>query len=438
MISVITTILIYKKIKQYWNSVAVLTFSLFLLAFNNYAIYLTKYPMVSYGTSFLVTTYFYFLFIGFLDKQSKPKLSYWILLCFLMAFFTIVTTVIPIVCGITALFVIKFIKNKKINFINFIKGSSTFLLALIIFSLTYAITYTVHSFNNLGVDKRFDMLPHFYSTSGHEQNIIGAGNFMIQNTERLFLELFALPFRDSVTKPLGFILEILFFIGLGKTIFNWKQSEKDLFTVIYIFLAWFSMLVGGFIGVYPFGTSRYTAFLLVPCLIIISYGVIIVTSCVSPIFKLLMEKLNVKLVIISASVSIIIVGAVLDSFLLNQILNHSKLNSKALAVVNSYQGNLILFSSFINPLLSIKARDIYSSGFDMGWGKYNNLGSDSEVPITLKKKLQEDEGSKLLIIMESTQKLESFPQWKKVIEEYYNLENENVSPAIKILVYKKK
>lgn len=369
-VSIATLIVVYWGIKKIWNISLLSFFILLILTYNHHFLWLSEYAMLSYISSLFVSTCLYFLFLYLSGKIFTKKKLLWISLSFIpMALISNIVLIIPIISGIISVWIYSLNNTRKKSdrkLIIFFKD----LIIFAIFPIVYIIAYQIYPYTNIGFEKRPDMAAFFYYSSKYAYNFFGAILFLLNNSIQLFHELLSFSLPSPILENFLIIISIIgaiyFFINL---ILKKIKDIKIHFTLLYLGITFALIAIGGVFGLYPFGGARYASYILVPTVILISYGDYLFFGNIGQIklFQNFRIYNNYKISSIIISIIIIILGGYVNLNIYKNNYTNTIINNNAFTEINQINADLILYSSNIAPALYIRMRDKYDLGYNIGW-----------------------------------------------------------------------
>ena len=445
--SLAVILIIYYAIPKFWSSAFnVCFFTLLVLAFNRHSLELVTYSMFSYASSLLESCLLFLLFLrlsmGLLTRKQ------WVLITIIIipsAFFSNIPILVPVATGIFSVILFRFWKSPSPRNLKSVWFSLWEMKPLLIFPLIIISLWVLSPFPT---SKDSYMASALFTHSIYPQNLFGVFRFAFDNTLRLFGQLL-IPYWTSKFIYYSDIdkISLMIFAGLigisaifvimttAIQLARKNLDPKIAFTLIFIFITFLAILTGGILGLFPFGSSRYCFFLLIPIAVLIGYSVSMVFDWVLARMKML-DKLKVIPVI--AALVIFVCGIYIDVYRYKANLKINYQNNSVAESIRNSNVDLIILSSHLKPLFELKFQDQYSKVYHMGYGvyKYSKVSNTGgSVPESVEKILSGNDKLKpvkriLVVSRREIDFIENYPSWYGLVSKYFIKNSAIESPPI--------
>jgi len=410
---------------------------LLILILNSNALYLTRYSMFSYGNSFLLSSGLFFLFMRLAEGPIKNRQWLWISAGLLpAAFFSNIIMMVPLAIGTLLVIVFRWWRFADLRNLVGLWRWLWELKPLLVFPFTYLIIHVLFPYKHLGAESRPDMAPLFFTTSIFSQDVIGLMKFTLIRTLRLFWGMLVTIFKSDFV---NIAMMILFFLLAGLTVLQavrGKVDQRIKFTIFFLLITNVAILGASVMGFYPYGSIRYTPYLILPTIILIGFGGSLVCRWISNSF-LLIPFLQVILVCLSLVVLIFGVYITVNRY--NSFSITNKENDSVIEWIMSHDADLILSDAYIEPVLSAKAPEIYKRTRSMGWGTY--WGKDvvpHEFVDMIARAEKVHQVNSVLVILHYKDIAKTFPNWSTLLHNYFDLDAWIESPQIGVKLYRRR
>ena len=430
-------------LRRFWPSEkAVCLIALSVLILNGNTLYLTRYSMFTYGNGFLVSAGLFFLFMRLAEGPIEKRKWLWISAIILpAAFFSNIIMMVPLATGILSVIVFRWWRFADSRNLAALWRWIWELKPLLVFPLTYAATYILFPFGNLGADKRPDMAPLFFPTSGYSYDFLEVMKFVLTRTYSLFKSMLvpvAVPmpvmtglFTKAVVASWGFLAALTIVQSVRR-----RADQRTVFAVFFLLTTLVSILGASLLGLYPYGRVRYTPYLLMPTAILIGFGGSLVYRWIS---QRLMLARSPKALLTFSAVVVLIAGSYTSVGRYNGFASTRESNDQAMNWARTQKPDLILADSYIMCILSAKAPEVRERAHSMGWGTY--WGKDV-VPPELVDEItgtgQPQPVDSVLVILHYKDIGKAFPRWNTLLGTYFNLDTWVESPAVWAGLYRRK
>lgn len=455
--SLIIVLGVYYALLKHWNSTAsICFFSLFILTFNKQLQFFAGYSMFLYANSLLVSCFLFFLFL----KLSKEKLStkLWLLVTFItipVAFFTHPIIVVPVATGVFSVIVFRLWQYPSSRNLKFVWQSLWEMKPLLVFPLMHLIIWNLFPFESLeNIRDIWYLKPFLFLKSQYTKDFTGVLHFITYNTANLFSTLL-LPDGISKTVMKGSVLitlastAIMVFMGVIAIIslaIQLKRRQLDhgiLFALLFVVVNLLFMLVGGFIGYYPFGFSRYSYWLLFPLVIIIAHSIYFVFD---PILLRMNIKSTQRTIPVILSIIIILGGSYINIQKYTSNMKMRRQNNSVLETVRNYNADLVLFSHTFDSVLRAKDLNQYIKGYNIGMEKTDGMkiqNKETDIPKEVFELIKGDNPSKpikeiLIVFSNQNVFLDLYPTLSELINTKFTQVDNITSPLIWAGYYEKK
>jgi len=376
---------------------------------------------------------------------------YWIPIAIIpAAFFMNLTTTVPVVTGVASILLFRWSRYPESRNVNHLLDFLSSVWPLIIFPITHIVLYLTAPYINLGADKRPDMVEFFFNTSSYVQSLWGGAVFVLFGTAKLLKQLLHLTppailegqhistlLHPTLTILLLGLMCVWVCLRLKTLKYNHKafksapfiNSTPLFFTLIYIGVTYAAISVGGLLGLYPFGASRYASYLLIPILIVVGY-------CFSWFMMNLSGCIGLgvrwRKILLSLASLLIVLGTIAVASNYNKYMHERAELSAALESIRHENADLLLVGKFPEYALKHFIPNIFEENvvISIGWGAVHRHGDDGGVLKELTNLIQVEAGSthaekRVLVIASSRKQFENmYPSYSKIIGKYYRLTQE--------------
>lgn len=371
-----TLLVVYYGLRRYWYATSgICFFTLVVLAFNNFSWYFARYPMFTFANNLFVSTLLFFLFLRLSMGKLTRRQWIWITACIIpAAFFTDLILVVPIATGVLSVIAFRWWQSPTGRRLKNLWQSLIEMWPLAIFPLTYVVTMGVLTPDVWARAHKSSLDRWYFSSSEYANDLWGPLQFVYNNTLDLYKALLQ-PVRDVLPNVDTVILIVLGISGmiLVIRIVQRRLEPEVAFTLIFVILTSCAIAVGGLLGLYPFGSPRYAYYLLIPIAILIGYtAAILIGYTASLVFKWSphgIKKLRYsKALPVIAAMTVLFFGAYVNVQAYNFYSDLTFKNHVAMQNIRNNNADIVVFSSYVFPVLAVKAPHLYESGYSMGWG----------------------------------------------------------------------
>lgn len=430
VVLLIATVLLLRRA---WPSQKMVTLVVLpILILNADALFLTRYAMFAYGTTFLLSAGLYFLFMKLAEGPIEGRRWLWITVVLLpAALFSNEFLMVPLAAGALSVLVLRWSRSIGAANLGLLWRWIWELKPLLIFPIVYAVRQILHSTTaHWGPEARIDQVDLYFPTSGYARTLVGVVNFLLSKTYSLYSSVLT-PSGISDRPTLGalFLACCAFLAGLALVQVAKRRADgRTVFTVLFLLTALTSTAIGGLLGLYPYGIARYTPFVFLPTAALIGIGGSLADSWVLEDLRL-RHLWNAFLPwLVTAA---LIAGAYLCVVRAAEIAKIQEDDAHAIAWLQSRQPDMTLADPYLASILYTKAPAIYDRLYDMGWGTYYDV---DVVPSELAKVVTGRGQSKpietILVVLYPnelgrTDPYEGFaqrhPNWSKLIDANFDL-----------------
>lgn len=409
---------------------------LLVLILNGNALYLTRYSMFSYGNSLLVSAGLFFLFMRLAEGPINKRQWLWITAGALpAAFFSNMIMMVPLATGTLLVIVFRWWRFADSRNLAGLWRWLWELKPLLVFPFTYLIIHILFPYTHLGAEKRPDMAPLFFTTSNFSQDILGVIKFVLARTYSLFGYMIAPIVNGGFTKAAvaswGFLAAVTVVQAA-----RGRADQRTVFALFFLLTTLVSILCASLLGLYPYGNVRYTPYLLMPTAILIGFGGM---SVYRWIFQRWALTRSLKALLTFSAVVILIAGGVMSVERYNSFASARKSNYQALDLLRSQKADLILSDSYMMPVLSARAPEVYEHLHSMGW---RTFWEENVVPPELVDMItglkQPQPVASILVILRHKDITRDFPRWNTLLNTYFNLDTDLEAPNIWVGLYRRK
>lgn len=387
--SMLTLITIYCFFRKYGRTARCACFlTIVMLGCNRHIIYLSQYAMVTYANSMFLSTLAFFLYYR-LSTDNKYNLNIAVLVIAPFFYFSNITLIIPMLTGMTSVFILRMIKNKCVA-LNKIALMTYEMLPLFLLTLITITVFVLSEFSNIGAVKRPDMDHLFFSRSPYHEQGFGLIKYCLMNSLTLGYELLVLTMPNRVTSVRQFmqgnfysvcvccfllcIAVVPAFVRVIRKL-AWKSlSSLDQFAIIFIGLTFLSILAGGIFGVFPFGSARYADYLLLPLVLVVSSACSAVLRGADVIarHRIFIEKYGTMIMF----PIIFCVGVFFSHAIWKACKFEKDQNIIAFNKVSEIIPDHIFYTEYVEPILDRKMPDVKGKFHSLGWGATFGQGVD--------------------------------------------------------------
>lgn len=436
-------------LRRFWPSEkGICLVVLLVLIFNNNALFLTRYSMFSYGNSLLVSVGLFFLFMRLAEGTIEKRKWLWISAGVLpAAFFSNMTTMVPLATGTLSVIVFRWWRFDDSRNLAALWRWLWELKPLLVFPFTYLIIQILFPFTHLGAEKRPDMAPLFFTTSGYPYDFLGVMKFVLARTYSLLAHLLVPIVNGGFTKAamaswafLAALAAMLswFFLAAVTVVQSARRraDERTVFALFFLLTTLVSILCASLLGLYPYGRVKYTPYLLMPTAILIGFGGLSVYRWIFERWALT-RSLNALLTF--SAVVVLIAGGYVSVERYNSFANTRKSNYQAVDWLRSQKADLILLDNDQLPMLSARAPEVYERAQSMGWRVFwgENVVSPELVDM-ITGVGQPQPVASILVILRYKEIARDFPRWNTLLSSYFNLDTRLEAPNIWVGLYRRK
>jgi hypothetical protein len=431
----------YLNTPRYSGALATAFFGL-----NSWATYTVDYPVIGYSAEVLLGVMIFALAFRTCNLDVAFEIKGALLLVFILIFlgaFSSYTIVIP-VCACLATSIIWNNRSLPSSYKHLPRMGSVFQLwPIMVVPLIQGLLWLLIPYRYLGGNMQTHMFQYFFNRSGYPLSATGAAQFAFHGT-RVWIkglvapsgadELFeVLPFSQKLLYGVAIVAVVCTIIVLAKI----KRMEKPLaIATIYVTLVASAILFGGLISKFPYGTARYTGWLLMPVAIIFGSVVGAWLEFVEKTMSNVKAKALISFAVITPCLLMVVAHA--KETLTRRNTNHAVVET----VKDPLKYNRVLYSGFVAPALRILASETASKGIDLGFGKVHKsvsekiLDPNAFAEFEIKSKTMEK--STVAVCAQSKERFaELHPSWFEVMASNYSLQEEKISPDLWVGVYSK-
>lgn len=384
----------------------------YILASNAFSIYFSTEAIFINGNSITISA-IVFLFMLFLIENNLSRKSQLALgvLCAILAFFSRVFLVVPIVIGVILVIGFRCLRASSRDPAHLLGGG---LWVFIVFPVMYAVQAFLYPFNNLGTEKRPDLAQYYWPTSDYSLSVSGAVVFLVNNTADLFKQLLTPIFPTNLPSDLLSILVLVSMVIVALQMIRHEDVDMPVvFALVFVVSTLAVMAVGGLAGVAPYGGPKYTSFLLLPLAILTGYGV---DRSVTAIASLSSREINRFAFLVFCAFFLFAAGSSFQQHFA-QLVHDAGANQAAIADLEKPDDAVILVDSNIVPALRYHAPDLAPTVVDIGWGTYFGQSELSQeiVSMYLAPSSPTAERHSIWVVLTYRDIERSFPQLKQIL-----------------------
>ena len=446
--SLATLPVIYFGIKRQWGHTAwgVCFFTMAILAFNWYSLYLAQYAMFTYGNGLLVSTALFFLFLYLCSHRLTRKQWTWVAVLFIpAALFTNIYILVPVFMGAVSVFLVRLCHLHRRYRLNDLRLYLIEIWPLAIFPVMQFATLFFHPSGHFSALSYARSVANtdafFFSSSQYPHSLWGAVQFVSNNTITMFSGLLNAPYTNYFGPRVWLLIVIatlVILVMLSIRMAQRKLEQGISFVVTFTVLTLLAMVAGGLLGLYPYGRERQADFLLLPLGLIFAFAASSVLTRIMASFR---GMLTWKAVPVILALAILAAGTIRN---VNQYRYNTDITDRnwaALHQIKNTNADLVLISG--SGMFKIQAiyPDLYASGYDMGWGKTGVFRSfDDTVPHEVVEAIESPQGPRtVLVIWLSKARLDAYyPSWSTLLAAYFDYQGDITGPSIAAAHYTRK
>lgn len=363
--SLAVLLVVYWGLRHYWPANRTLCFfTLLVLIYNGYSLYLVQYALWAYANQFLVSSCLFFLFLRLSEGKLTPKQWAWFMVLMApLAFFTALYTMVPLITGIFSVIAVRYLRLPGYRTIGALLRSLLEMWPLILFPLLYLafeiITPTFASgLSNLYLD------PYIFGRAEYSHTIIGGVQFLVHNSYGLLIDLLRSATRDIFpvrVTAIAAISSIILIIAVG--LWRHRLDTKISFVLIFTAVTLVALMAGSLLGLIPYGNARHAYFLILPLSVIIGYGASLVLSAIWTRLEFLKRP---KLVPVALAILILAIGTTTNVNYWHTNTTITDQNRAALQAFHTAKVDLVLYTPY--PMIAITRAYPSSSETRHLWG----------------------------------------------------------------------
>jgi hypothetical protein len=404
------------------------------LGINNWATYVLEYPIINYSVEVFLGVFLYLIFIDLaVSEISSSDLLRRVVPLIPLVMFASVTIVVPVCTGIVSLIIWRFFRRADGVLVKQFFRSIFSLWPLFSIPAIQLILFAVVPFKYLGKNLHYTLSSYFFNRSDYSQDTFGALGFALSRTKN-WLRLVLLPVCNDALFSFSGLPEWPFYVFLlsvivavfGILIWYRKCDDRIVFTVFFVGLTWFVILCGGLASKFPYGTVRYTGWLLAAIVALIAYVLSECADFLSSRIAVLKTQKVLRFGVIGLGIVLI------PTFYLSTAITKES-NFKVLKFIRESPGDMVLVSFQVAPAVNYWLPDqrlkmnFMANPADMEF----SLQDESLAIERFKEKLRKYKlGSILLTGVSKNRTAETHPQWMSEIDRSFELENESSSAFI--------
>jgi len=414
------------------------------------ALFLSRYGMFAYGSTYLQAAGLLFLFMRLAEGPLKRRQWLWIsaVLPF-AAFFADEFLIVSLAVGACVVFAFRWTQADAARSPRHVPGWAWEMAPLLIYPLVFAIRQVAFPYTFWGAGQRVDQLDLYYSSSGYPSGILGAIEFLVRATYSQFWSLLG-PAGNSGAAP----VQPIFIGGCAALatpaviqIIRGRAGRRASFVALFLALALAGVALGGLLGVYPYGVARYVPFLAMPSAILIGLGGAWYYRWISG--RLGSARFWNALLLVGA-VALLAGGVYWCVARSQQIAGVRQEDDRAIARLAALQPDLILTDTYISEVLYTKAPSVYAGLHEMGPGTYYGWGRD-EVPPAMAETIAGTAAARpadsILVVLFPHELgrtdhyrgfAQRYPLWSDLIEEHFQLAEVVQSMHLEGRLYRRK
>jgi hypothetical protein len=422
-------------------------FATLFFGLSSWATYTVEYPVINYSVEILLGVIIFKYTIACCCNDagmSKSNYSITIICIVFLAAMASYTIVVP-VCACLATNVIWHVRNlypgDRDNY------SSPFrimrLWPMLFVVSVQGFLWSLIPYRYLGDKLPTHMYKYFMNRSDSPQNVVGAIQFTLSNTREWMRGLITPVGADELFAILP-VSQKLFYGALILTVVctlvflavRRRIETPIVIALIFVTLVALAILFGGLIGMFPYGSVRYTGWLLMPISLIFGSTASAWIGCIDKIAN----YTKVRLLISSIAV---VSAALLLALFTKSTLNRRAENYAAVELLKDPSNfDEILYSGFIAPALRGLVEEATNKGIDLGFGKVHKSVEekilDQQEFVRFQTDSLKDDRSLVAVCAQSKERLaELHPSWSSILSNHYRLSEEIDAPDLWVGFYKK-
>lgn len=438
-------------LKRAWPKMEVVVLVvLVILVIGADARYLSRYAMFAYGNTFLLSAALFFLFMRLSEGPLKSRQWLWISAVLpVAAFFSNEFLIVPLAIGSFTVFVLRWMRSGGPRHLAALLGWVWELKPLLIFPIVYAVKQVAFPYIYWGASLRSDQVDLYFPSSGYPTTPVGMVEFLSAKTYTLLRDVLTPGgISDRPAKEAVFIGGCGFLGALALLqVARRRADRRTVFTSIFLLTTLVSIAFGSLLGLYPYGTPRYTPYLFMPSAILIGIGSSILFNRIIEGSGLL-RSWNALLA--WSGIVALVGGAVFCVAWYLQIAKDNQEDAQAITWVQSRQSDMIFADNYIATVLYTKAPATYPLIHQLGWGTCNLSKQDvvpSELTDAIAHQGQSQQVDTILVVLfphglcrnDSYEGFEQrYPNWSKLVEANFGLVESIKSPNVEGLLYRRK
>lgn len=422
---------------------------LLILMVNADALFLSRYAMFPYSYTFLLSAALFFLFMRLAEGPLENRRWLWISAILpVAAFFSNEFLMVPLATGAFSVIVFRWARSAGSRNLAMLWGWVWELKLLLIFPIVYAIKQILFPYTLWGPSLRADQVNLYFPTAGYAPTLVGMVKFLLDKTYALFWSVlgpggvYERPGIQPVFLACCGSLVALAILQVARR----RADGRTVFTAFFLLTTLASIAIGSLVGLYPYGTTRYTPYLFMPSAVLIGIGGSIAYDWVFGRMGLLRSwnALLAWLAIVALAG-----GAYVCVARYAQIAKVQGDDAQAITWLGSRQPDLILTDRYMAQVLYTKAPAIYARLHEMGPGTYIGMAPDvvpSEFADVIAGQGQSQPIDSILVVLYPnplgrTDRYEGFaerfPNWSKLVEANFDLAASLKSLHVEGLLYQR-
>jgi hypothetical protein len=404
------------------------------LTLHSYLLWLSRYAMVDYANSLLVSTGLFFLFVRLTDGPISRRAWLWTTLILIPAtFFTQATLVVPVVIGAVLMLAFRWAQMPPPRRLAGLCSRALELLPLLVIPAVYTAVWLVAPYD-LAHARRADTAPYFFGTSGFQSDAGGALRFLGQRTADLWSQLVN---GAWVRGPwLAMATAVLALTGAAVA-FRRSGDRRLRFTALFVIVCFVVIAVLGLVDAYPYGSVRYATFLIVPMLVTVGCGASrLVSLALMPLRRVIRPRTASAAALVCAAV-IALAGSLSVERSHRSYSWTKNANRQALAQARSTYADLVLVDPWMDPEVRALVPDLYERRTSMGPSGVSDV---SRLPAAATARLAPGSsvGARtVVVVLRANDLTDLFPAWKALLDAGYSLAGESVAPSVWVGEYRR-
>lgn len=352
-----------------------------IMAFATHALHLARFPVITYGVSFGVGCWLFFVFLRLSERgfSRAERVGHGAVFA-LLGIFCNLTIVVPVAVGMTCAALMRLWRDAGTRSVRGVLALVGGMWPVLVLPAAVGAVQLAFPFTNLGYESRPDMRAYFFASSGFgDGGVLGAARFVVHGGLIMVLQAFRQSVDGVMTMRGGlFVLKILAGTCMGAAfavaLSRWRRGRltpRAGFVWLYLVVYGAAIACGGLVGEFPYGNLRYADAMLLPMFLALA-------TTFSPVQRMQPDMSR------HMAGALCVLVAVAGLYLIKQ--NYESLtrtrdaNRSVVRVVQKSGFRPVLYAAFQKPVLMQRAPELVRTGLPLGWGaRYGEDEPDAEV-----------------------------------------------------------